>query len=115
MKTVGYLTASIAAVALIFSLTVFSLTGRADPPPFHHAPPEAAQLVNPYENLPLAIQAGSELYLQHCAACHGRNAEGSGNIPALAHGAVQTVAAGEVFWFITKGSVSGAMPSWASL
>jgi glucose/arabinose dehydrogenase len=115
MKTVGYSTASIAAVALIFSLTVFSLTGRADPPPFHHAPPEAAQLVNPYENQPLAIQAGSELYLQHCAACHGRNAEGSGNIPALAHGAVQTVAAGEVFWFITKGSVSGAMPSWASL
>jgi len=25
------------------------------------------------------------------------------------------VADGEVFWFITRGSLSGAMPSWASL
>src|SRR5256885_1737835 len=34
---------------------------------------------------------------------------------SLAHGPVQNVADGEVFWFITKGSNSGAMPSWASL
>ncbi len=88
---------------------------RAEPAPFHHAPPEAAQLVNPYANQLQAIQAGSNLYQQHCAACHGRNSEGSGNIPALAHGPVQKASGGEVFWFITKGSISGAMPSWASL
>jgi hypothetical protein len=28
---------------------------------------------------------------------------------------VQNVPDGEVFWFITRGSLSGAMPSWASL
>jgi mono/diheme cytochrome c family protein len=94
---------------------IFCLTGRADPTPFHRAPLEATQLVNPYANQPQAIQVGSELYRQHCAVCHGGNAAGSGSVPALAHGAVQTAAAGEVFWFITKGSVSGAMPSWASL
>jgi mono/diheme cytochrome c family protein len=112
MKTTfGNRIGSAAALAAL----MFGRGSVADPPAFHHAPAEAAQLVNPYANLPDAIQAGSELYLQHCAVCHGRNAEGSGNIPALAHGAVQAAAGGQVFWFITKGSISGAMPSWASL
>jgi glucose/arabinose dehydrogenase len=89
--------------------------GRADPPAFHHAPLSAAGLENPYRGQALAAQAGGELNAIHCAACHGPSAEGTGNIPALAHGPVQNAADGEVFWFITKGSISGAMPSWASL
>jgi glucose/arabinose dehydrogenase/mono/diheme cytochrome c family protein len=88
---------------------------RADPPVFHHAPLSAASLENPYRGQAPAAKAGGELYAVHCAACHGRSAEGTGNIPALAHGPVQSVPDGEVFWFITKGSISGAMPSWASL
>ena len=110
----GYIALGCGSVAASFAM-IFSPAGRADPTPFHQAPPEAAQLVNPLAGQPQAIQAGNELYLQHCAACHGRNAEGSGNIPALAHSAVQTAPDGEVFWFITKGNVSAAMPSWASL
>ena len=89
--------------------------GRADEPDFHHAPRSAASLENPYRGEAPAAQAGGQLYALYCAACHGRNAQGNGNIPALAHGRVQNVADGEVFWFITKGSNSGAMPSWASL
>jgi mono/diheme cytochrome c family protein len=89
--------------------------GRADPPDFHHAPRSAASLENPYRGEAPAAQAGGKLYALYCAACHGRSAEGTGNIPALAHGPVQQVPDGEVFWFITKGSNSGAMPSWASL
>ncbi|HEV7612323.1 MAG TPA: PQQ-dependent sugar dehydrogenase [Steroidobacteraceae bacterium] len=102
-------------LAVAWVASIVGNLARADPTSFHHAPLEAAQLVNPYASQPQAIQAGSELYQQHCASCHGRNSEGSGNIPALAHGAVQKAAGGEVFWFITKGSISGAMPSWASL
>jgi glucose/arabinose dehydrogenase/mono/diheme cytochrome c family protein len=89
--------------------------GRADPPDFHHAPSSASSLENPYRVDAAAAQAGARLYAAHCAACHGSSAEGSGNIPALAHARVQTVPDGEVFWFITQGSKSGAMPSWASL
>ena len=89
--------------------------GRADAPDFHHAPLSAASLANPYRGQASAAQAGGRLYAAYCAACHGRSAEGTGNIPALAHGPVQNVADGEVFWFITKGSNSGAMPSWAAL
>jgi glucose/arabinose dehydrogenase len=87
----------------------------ADPPAFHHAPGSAASLENPYRGQAPAAQAGGALYAAHCAACHGGSAEGTGNIPALAHGPVQNAADGVVFWFITQGSASGAMPSWASL
>jgi mono/diheme cytochrome c family protein len=84
----------------------------AEPGTFHSAPPEAAKLVNPFAGQASAADAGRELFAAHCAVCHGRSAEGTGNIPALAHGAVQRAADGEIFWFITKGSNNGLMPSW---
>ncbi len=103
-----------ALIGCVGSLT--AVVGRADPPPeFHQAPASAASLENPVRGQSGAATAGSKLYAAHCAACHGRSAEGAGNIPALAHSRVQGVPDGEVFWFITRGSRSGAMPSWASL
>jgi glucose/arabinose dehydrogenase len=109
-----------AAVALVMVTSGFvgllaAPVGWTDPPDFHHAPRSATSLENPYRGQAPAAQAGGKLYAVYCAACHGRSAEGTGNFPALAHGRVQKVADGEVFWFITKGSISGAMPSWASL
>jgi len=100
---------------MVTSGFVAAPVGRAGPPDFHHAPLSAASLENPYRGQAAAAQAGGQLYAAYCAACHGRSAEGAGSIPALAHGRVQSVADGEVFWFITRGSLSGAMPSWASL
>jgi glucose/arabinose dehydrogenase/mono/diheme cytochrome c family protein len=102
-------------VGLGFIALIVGRPACAEPEAFHLAPPEAAQLFNPYADQRRAADAGGALYAQHCAACHGRSAEGSGNIPALANGAVQTAASGEIFWYITKGSIGGAMPSWASL
>jgi glucose/arabinose dehydrogenase len=81
---------------------------------FHDAPASSAALSNPYQGA-AAAAAGRKLYGANCASCHGGNAEGSGNIPPLAHGAVQTAADGEVFWFITNGSVADGMPSWLGL
>jgi glucose/arabinose dehydrogenase len=103
--------------AFAATVGVFSwvLCASADPAPFHNAPTAAGQMVNPYAEQANAAQSGEGLYAQHCAACHGRNAEGSGNIPPLAHSAVQSAADGEVFWFITTGSVNDGMPAWASL
>jgi mono/diheme cytochrome c family protein len=89
--------------------------GRADPPSFHRAPPWAASIENPYRRQEAAAQSGGRLFATYCAACHGHSAEGAGKAPALAHGRAQNAADGEVFWFITQGSRSGAMPSWAVL
>src|ERR1700758_1223287 len=88
-------------VASAIAGLVTAPAGRADPPPdFHQAPLSAASLENPYHGQVSAAQAGGELYAAHCAACHGRSAEGSGNVPALAHTRVPNVPDGEGFWFI---------------
>jgi glucose/arabinose dehydrogenase len=104
--------AALATAVFVFLLV---LRGTAAPAPFHDAPAAASSLVNPYAGQAEAAQTGSALYAQHCASCHGQNAEGSGNIPALAHSAVQSAPEGEVFWFVTTGSVNNGMPSWSSL
>ena len=101
------------AVGLLALLA--STSSFADETPFHHAPTSTTKIGNPYSGQAAAADAGQLLYAAHCAACHGRAGEGAGNIPALAHGPAQSATDGEIFWFITKGSNSGAMPSWASL
>jgi glucose/arabinose dehydrogenase len=105
--------AQIAAVALLVANACNA--GAADPAAFHDAPASARQSANPLAGDAQAVQSGAALYAEHCAVCHGQRAEGSGNIPPLAHSAVQGVPDGELFWFITTGSVDDGMPSWASL
>ena len=60
---------------------------------FHNAPASAAGLENPYSGLQ-NVQEGQQLYGQKCAACHGQNAQGTGNIAALATGATQAAKPG---------------------
>lgn len=98
-----------------FAMFMLAVSDHAAPTSFHNAPASATRLVNPFAGQPSTVTAGRELYAVHCSACHGRNAEGSGNVPPLAHSAVQSAADGELFWFITAGSINDGMPSWASL
>jgi glucose/arabinose dehydrogenase len=82
---------------------------------FHNAPTSSLQLTNPYVGQHAAVVAGRKLYAADCGSCHGVSGRGTGNIPALSQGATQSVPDGEVFWFITTGSVDNGMPSWATL
>jgi glucose/arabinose dehydrogenase len=82
---------------------------------FHNAPSSSSQQTNPYAGQHTAIVAGSKLYTMNCGSCHGNNGRGTGNVPALAKGPTQSAPDGEVFWFITTGSVNNGMPSWAGL
>src|SRR5262249_15134343 len=82
---------------------------------FHNAPPSSAQLKNPYAGQRTAVSEGSKLYTRNCGSCHGIGGRGTGNIPALSHSAMKSVPDGEVFWFITTGSVKNGMPAWAQL
>src|ERR1700722_6214849 len=70
---------------------------------------------NPYAGRSTAVAAGSKLYAANCGSCHGIGGRGTGNVPALAHGPAQTAPDGEVFWFITTGSVDNGMPSWSTM
>jgi glucose/arabinose dehydrogenase len=70
---------------------------------------------NPLAGQQKAIDSGAKLYAANCVACHGAAGQGSGNIPALSQGPTQSFPDGEVFWFITTGSVANGMPAWGSL
>jgi glucose/arabinose dehydrogenase/mono/diheme cytochrome c family protein len=102
-------------IALGFFLSlVSSALADEQKPNFHNAPDSTKQMKNPMQGQHNA-QAGKQLYAQRCARCHGRNAEGSGNIPSLVDGVLESVSDGELFWFITNGDHKSGMPSFAYL
>jgi glucose/arabinose dehydrogenase len=82
---------------------------------FHNAPASAQAAKNPYVGQEEAAQAGEKLYARSCLSCHGKLGRGTGNVPSLVDGRLDSVKAGEVFWFITRGSKANGMPSWAFL
>jgi glucose/arabinose dehydrogenase len=82
---------------------------------FHNAPASAKQVKNPYQGQRQAAQDGQRLYAMNCGTCHGRNAEGTGNVPALVDGKLESVTPGEIFWYITQGDVANGMPSWEKM
>jgi glucose/arabinose dehydrogenase len=82
---------------------------------FHNAPDSAKAMKNPYQGDAAAAQAGKRLYARNCLSCHGKAGKGAGNVPSLVGGKLDSVAPGEVFWFITRGDKDNGMPSWAQL
>jgi mono/diheme cytochrome c family protein len=79
------------------------------------APEKARARRNPFESDPEAIAAGSKLFAQHCAECHGNMAEGGKKGPSLREDEVQRAAPGALFWVLTNGVVRRGMPVWSKL
>jgi glucose/arabinose dehydrogenase/mono/diheme cytochrome c family protein len=104
---------STAPVPCVGLLIFLSSALHAQETTFHNAPASAKEQKNPYAGQRTASE--KSLYHLRCARCHGEDAEGSGNIPALATGKAQSASDGELFWYITKGDVNNGMPSWATL
>jgi glucose/arabinose dehydrogenase/mono/diheme cytochrome c family protein len=108
----------IAAVASPLALLVLTFhfanpASQAQNANFHNAPALAKATKNPYQGQ--QPEAARSTYQTRCAACHGPNGEGSGNIPALASEKAQGASDGELFWYITKGDLNNGMPAWDSL
>ena len=103
------------ALPLLLSSSLLLPSLAAQNTSFHNAPAAAGAQKNPYAGQSDAISAGRETYSRTCAACHGVNGEGTGNVPPLVNGPAQKASDGEVFWYVTHGDVSNGMPSWASL
>ena len=104
------------SLALFLAFVLLELPAlKAQNSSFHNAPASADQLKNPLAAQPRAAEIGGQLYAVNCASCHGGRGEGAGNIPALKSATIQATSEGELFWFITQGSVDNGMPSWASL
>jgi len=82
---------------------------------FHNAPASAKAAKNPYAGGEEAAQAGQKLYARNCLSCHGKTGNGTGRVPSLVDGRLDSVTPGEMFWFITRGDKENGMPAWGSL
>jgi mono/diheme cytochrome c family protein len=114
VKIVSKLGIDLLAIVVV-AIFLIEVTLRADDAKFHNAPDEVIGLKNPYAGQAAAAEAGGKLYAANCAICHGQSGQGTGEIPALMRGPAQAATDGEVFWFITTGSLNSGMPSWQKL
>jgi glucose/arabinose dehydrogenase/mono/diheme cytochrome c family protein len=105
------------AATIVLALTAAFLTIavlEAQEGNFHSAPDASKLVPDPYPG-PENRTQGKQLFGIHCARCHGRNAEGSGDVPGLVDGVLETVTPGELFWFITHGEPQRGMPAAGNL
>jgi mono/diheme cytochrome c family protein len=79
------------------------------------APPKATARRNPLASDPDAVAAGSKLFAQHCAECHGDMADGGKKGPSLLAPEVHEATPGTLFWLLTNGVVRRGMPVWSKL
>ena len=79
------------------------------------APDKAVNRPNPMENDPEAVAAGKLLFADHCAECHGDDAQGGRKGPSLRVSEVQKASPGTLFWLLTNGVVRRKMPAWSKL
>lgn len=79
------------------------------------APEKARAKRNPLETDREAVAAGSNLFEQHCAECHGDSADGGRKGPSLRVQEIQGASDGALFWLLTNGVVRRGMPVWSKL
>jgi mono/diheme cytochrome c family protein len=70
---------------------------------------------NSHAHRPEGVAAGSKLFAEYCAQCHGSDAVGRGKRPSLRTSEVQQATDGEIFWLLKNGDRRRGMPSWSSL
>lgn len=70
---------------------------------------------NPLAGDVQASAVGRRLFEDHCAACHGDDAQGKGKKPSLRSQRVKNATDGELHWLLTNGSLKKGMPSWSRL
>jgi len=71
---------------------------------------------DPYFGQADAVSAGRNIFVEHCAHCHGEDAEGKKKRPSLRTPRVQQQAtAGDLHWLLVNGYMKKGMPSWAKL
>jgi mono/diheme cytochrome c family protein len=96
-------------------LWMIGLTYAADNSWMKNVPESDRARTNPYAGQADAIAAGSRLFSDHCAKCHGPDALGRRKRPGLRSDEVQNAADGEIFWILRNGDLRRGMPSWSSL
>ncbi len=108
-------------VSLVGAFVAFQVSANAPSTAFVvPVVPEFARLArSPVAPVPAQIAAGRQTYQENCATCHGLDGKGDGPAAAnlLPKPADLTVhvplhTEGELYWWITNGITTTAMPAW---
>ena len=102
------------AVLAVISVPLL-LAGVGDGGWVAKVPAKNRQRPNPFDSDPQAIAAGTKLFRQNCAQCHGSEATGRDKKPDLHSDRIRNATPGELEWLITNGSLKNGMPSWSRL
>jgi mono/diheme cytochrome c family protein len=110
--------------SLVLSACTLSLASDITPPPNYQSPVPPATLGPAYPANPPDVSAGSAIYAEKCAPCHGAVGLGDGpqgrqlgvNVPALGTAELARLAA-PASWYavVTQGRMERFMPPFASL
>lgn len=107
------------SAALVFALTGLLFAAAGDGEWLQKIPPKDRLRANPYATDPDAPAAGAKIFAEHCASCHGEDAQGKTQgkhiRPNLHADRIKQAAPGELFWLLTNGSQKNGMPSWSRL
>ncbi len=103
-------------VLLFFVITTLSLFATSNGAWMNKVPMKDRDKSNPYANQQDAVAAGQRIFHDHCAHCHGEDAEGTKKRPSLRTERVQQQATvGDLHWLLVNGSMGSGMPSWSKL
>jgi len=106
-----------AFLILLFAGIAFAAAG--DGAWLHKVPAKDRNRSNPLATDPDAPVAGARIFAEHCASCHGAEAQGKEDgkhfRPNLHTDHVKNATPGELFWLLTNGSQRNGMPSWSRL
>ena len=99
----------------MFLLSAFVLSATSNGAWMEKVPQKDRDKTNPYGTQADAIAAGQRIFHDHCAHCHGSDAEGTKKRPSLRTERVQQQASeGDLHWLLVNGDKSG-MPTWSKL
>lgn len=104
---------------LILALAGILFAESGDGEWLHKVPARDRNRTNPFASDSDASAAGAKIFAEHCASCHGEDAEGKIQgkhvRPNLHADRIKTAKPGELFWLLTNGSLKNGMPSWSRL
>lgn len=104
------------APLLLISGASLAMFATADGAWLKDVPRSDRERMNPYAEQPDAVAAGRLIFLDHCAHCHGEDANGTKKRPSLRSPRVQQEATvGDLHWLLVNGNRNRGMPSWVKL
>jgi mono/diheme cytochrome c family protein len=107
-------------IAMLFlAVASFALAAAGNGEWLQKIPAKDRSRPNPLVNDPDAPAAGAKIFAEHCASCHGQDAQGKNDgkhvRPNLHADRIKQATPGELFWLLTNGSQKNGMPSWSRL